>query len=298
MADALGLMQFLAAVSELARGATAPTVPPVWERHLLEARDVPRPCFAHREYDEVPGAMSLGLAMPLDDMATRSFFLGRQELVAIRSRLTPDLQKRASKFDIVAGWLWRCRTVALAPDSDDEMRLIFIVNARGRNKKPTTNTNSKGIPDGYYGNAFALPVAVSKAGELCEKPLSYAVELVKKAKDEVSMEYMQSTADLMVLRGRPLPCTTAGTYSLSDVTKARFDSHDFGWGKPVYGGPADAVGSPSMPWLASFLLPFKNADGEDGILVPTSLPRPAMDRFVEQMGQLLVGLSTDDVATL
>src|SRR3954471_14063149 len=54
MADAQGLVQFLAAVAELARGAAAPSVRPVWERELLEARSPPRPAFAHREYDEVP----------------------------------------------------------------------------------------------------------------------------------------------------------------------------------------------------------------------------------------------------
>ena len=50
-----------------------------------------------------------------------------------------------------------------------------------------------------------MPVAVSAAGELCAKPLSYAVRLVNEAKVGVDMEYMQSVADLMVRRGR-VPC--------------------------------------------------------------------------------------------
>jgi len=37
---------------------------------------------------------------------------------------------------------------------------------------------------------------MSTAGELCTNPLSYAVELVKKAKNQVDMEYIRSTADL------------------------------------------------------------------------------------------------------
>ncbi|KAF8715837.1 hypothetical protein HU200_026790 [Digitaria exilis] len=49
--DAQGFVQFLGAVAELARGAPAPKVRPVWTRELLEARHPPRPSFAHREYD-------------------------------------------------------------------------------------------------------------------------------------------------------------------------------------------------------------------------------------------------------
>lgn len=276
MADAQGLVQFLGAVAELARGAAAPSVRPVWGRELLEARDPPRPGFAHREYDVVPDTK--GTIIPLDDMVHRSFFFGRREVAAIRAHLPPHLRSRASTFDLLTGLLWKCRTVALAPDADEVMRMICIVNARG-------GKSGAAIPEGYYGNAFAFPVAVATAGDLDAKPLGYAVELVKQAKGEVDVEYMRSVADLMVLRGRP-HFTVVRAYLASDVTKAGFGDLDFGWGKPVYGGPAKG-GVGAIPGVASFLIPFKNAKGEDGIVVPMCLPGPAMDRFVEEMGKLL-----------
>ncbi|CAM0150848.1 unnamed protein product [Urochloa decumbens] len=296
MADAQGLTQFLGAVAELARGVQAPTVPPVWERELLESRNPPQPLalVVPNNFDEAPdsGTNKQGgssIMLPPDDMVLRSFFFGPPEIAAIRAQLSPSLRKRATRFDAVAGWLWKLRTVALAPaDTGEPMVLILVVNARGRCH----------IPAGYYGNAFAIPVAMSAAGQLCANPVSYAVELVKKAKDEVDMEYMQSAADLIVLRRGQGSPVTAGTYSLSDETRARFDDLDFGWGKPVYGGPAEAVGVPALPWVASFLLPFKNGDGEDGMAVPVCLPRPAMDRLVEEMGKLLLHAPADDVAAL
>lgn len=287
MADAQGLVQFLGAVAEMARGMATPTVKPVWERSLLEARDPPRPGYAHREYDEVPDTN--GTIVPLDDMAHRSLFFGAGEVAAIRSHLPPPLRSRATTFEVLTGCLWRCRTSALAPDADEEMRMICIVNARGN-----ANKNGKSaIPSGYYGNAFAFPVAVARAGELCARPLAHAVELVRRAKSEVDVEYMRSVADLMVQRGRP-HFTVVRAYLASDVTKAGFGDLDFGWGRPVYGGPAKG-GVGAIPGVASFLIPFKNGKGEDGIVVPMCLPGPAMDKFVVEMARLLRPATAVDV---
>ena len=77
------------------------------------------------------------------------------------------------------------------------------------------------------------------------------------------MEYMRSAADLIVLRRGQSPLFPAGMFALSDATRARFDDLDFGWGKPVYGGAAEAVGVPSIPWLTSFLLASKNSPCAD-----------------------------------
>ncbi|KAG2561585.1 hypothetical protein PVAP13_8KG206207 [Panicum virgatum] len=184
MADALGLMQFLSAVAELARGAQSPPVLPVWKRELLEGRNQQQKALVHDKLDEVLGKGSdtdikdNTIMLQLDNAALchRSFFFGPQEIAAIRAQLLPDLQKRATKFDTIAGWTWKFRTVALAPDPDEVMQLVVYVNARGR------NTAAGSIPIGNFGNALATPVAISTARELCTNPLSYAVELVKKAK--------------------------------------------------------------------------------------------------------------------
>ena len=266
MADAQGLTQFLGAVAELARGAQALSVLPVWRRELLEGRYQQHPALVRDKSNEVPGCASdtdtiaSSIMLPLLDNAAlqlRSFFFGPREIAAIRAQLPPHLQKRATKFDTIAGWVWKFRTVALAPHPDEVMELIVIVDARGR------NTTAAGIPIGYDGNAFALSTAISTAGELCANSLSYAVELVKKAKNQVDMEYMRSTADLIVLRRGQSPLFPAGMFALSDATRARFDDLDFGWGKPVYGGAAEAVGVPSIPWLTSFLLASKNSPCAD-----------------------------------
>ncbi|KAH9771271.1 Hydroxycinnamoyltransferase13 [Citrus sinensis] len=276
MGDAAGLVQFMSAVGELARGLQAPTVPPVWERHVLNARDPPRVTCTHHEYDEV--ADTKNTIIPLDDMSHRSFFFGPQEVSAIR-RILPQHLRRCSAFEILTACLFRCRTIALQPDPNEEMRIICIVNARSKINPP--------LPAGYYGNGFAFPVAITTAEKLSKNPLGFALELVRKAKNDVNDEYMRSLEDLMVIKGRP-HFAVVRSYLVSDVTRAGFGDVDFGWGKPVYGGPAKG-GVGAIPGVASFYIPFRNKKGEEGIVVPVCLPAPAMARFVEELEKTLKG---------
>ncbi|CAI9102343.1 OLC1v1000599C1 [Oldenlandia corymbosa var. corymbosa] len=275
MSDAAGVVQFMTAVAEIARGAPAPSVPPVWMRELLNARNPPRVTCVHHEYDQVPDTK--GTIIPLDDMVHKSFFFGSKEMDALRKSLPPHLRRKCSNFEVLTASLWRCRTIALQPDPDEEVRVLCIVNARTRFNPP--------LPPGYYGNAFAFPVALTTAGKLMRNPLGYAAELVMKTKADVTEDYMKSVADLMVLKGRP-HFTVVRTYLVSDVTRAGFEEVDFGWGKPAYGGPAKG-GVGAIPGVASFYIPMRNKTGEKGVVVPVCLPGFAMDRFVKELEMMI-----------
>lgn len=264
--DAIGIAQFMNAVAELARGLPAPTVEPAWSRELLHARSPPKPAFPHREFDAVPPPPA-----PLGDLVMRSFSFGPADVAAIKEGLPPRLRDTTTTFEVLTASLWRARTAALELPPGENTRLVIIANFRG--------VAELNLPAGYYGNACVPPTMLADAEALRGSSLADVVELVREAKEAVTAEYVRSTADLLVLRGRPL-LTLANVFVVSDNRHAGFHRVDFGWGEPVYGGPADAL------FGVSFFVAVKNGDGEDAVAVPVVLPRQAMERFAAEMERL------------
>ncbi|KAI6706870.1 hypothetical protein NL676_009832 [Syzygium grande] len=250
ISDSLGLKQFLEAATELARGAPAPSRPPVWRREILYARDPARATCRHAEFEDIVDAGSAA-AMLLDpkNMVHRSFFFGPHEMASIKKRLPHQLVSKSSTYELLTACLWKCRTIALEIEPDDVVRLSCTINARGK--------RGLGVPSGYYGNTSVYATVLSKAGRLCSSPLGYAVDLVRKAKGMVSEEYVRSSIDTLVIKGRP-KYTTVWNYVVADSTKVGFEEVDFGWGKPAYGGVAGA-----FP-LISFYVKYKTRKGEEG----------------------------------
>jgi hypothetical protein len=281
MLDAPGCMQFEKAVGELARGAAAPSVAPARGRETFMARQPPQPSYPHLEYRETAGRPDRMLSTAPGDM-TRvvPFFFGPREIEGLRQRAPPHMRGGCSRFELVAACVWRSRTAALGYTADEEVRLSFIVNARGR--------AGARLPEGFYGNAFAYSAAVTTAGELCGGDLGYALELVKKAKSAVTYDYLLSVADLMVLTGRPL-FALSRTYIVSDVSHAGFKSVDFGWREAVYGGPAKGGEGP-VPGVANYFLRSKNGKGEEVTVVPICLPKDAMEKFQLEVERLTTKL--------
>ncbi|KAL0846438.1 hypothetical protein Bca101_019684 [Brassica carinata] len=275
MADGAGLSLFLKSLSELACGLHEPSAPHVWERLLLTASASTRVTHTHREYEDKVEPEAVVVE---DHLVTRSFFFGRDEISAIRRLLPPGLHN--TTFDALTSFLWRCRTVALSPDPNTEMRMTCIINARSKLRNPP-------IPSGYYGNVLVIPVAIATAKDLMEKPLEFPLKLIQEAKSSVTEDYIRSVMALMATRGRPM-FETARNYIVSDLRHFYIDKVDFGpWGKPVYGGTAKA-GMATFPGV-SYYVPFRNKKDETGTTVAISLPVLAMEKFVKELNGRTIG---------
>ena len=210
MTDGIGIVQFMNAVGEIAQGATAPSILPVWQRELLNARDPPRVTCTHYEFDEVADTNG-GLSNASNGMTCCSIFFGSTQISTIRKFIPHHLQK-CSRSEILTACMWRCQTIALQLNPEDDVRLIYIVNVRDRFCPP--------LPAGYYGNAIVASAILTTAGKLCQNPIEYALELVKTAKANVSEEYARSLIDLMVIKSLPrLPMVRS--YIVLDLTSVR-----------------------------------------------------------------------------
>ncbi|EXC26215.1 Benzyl alcohol O-benzoyltransferase [Morus notabilis] len=271
MCDAFGLVQFLNTIAEMARGINIPSILPVWQREILNARNPPRIAYPHQEFHEVPtNSKGPNMIMDPNDVVQRSFFFSSNQIRNMKKQLPIHLQN-CSRFELITACLWKCRTIALELDPKETVIVSCITSLRGNN-----NAKNLSLPLGYYGNAFAYPAVVLKAKVLCESSLGHVVELVKKAKAEMNEDYIRSVADLMVTRGRPL-YAVSGNYIVSDNTRVGFGDIDFGWGLPVFGGPAKALS------LISFYVAYE----EKGVVVPICLPTVrAMDRFEQELKKM------------
>ncbi|XP_074321647.1 benzyl alcohol O-benzoyltransferase-like [Silene latifolia] len=272
ISDGLGTTQFMNAVGEMGRGFTTPSILPVWERERLIARDPPRITFDHPEYDQ-PDTTNHHQANSHTGLVQQCLLFGATHLAALRSHVPPHINQY-STFDLLSGSLWRCRTKALGLKPEDEVRLLFAVNARNKFEPP--------LGKGYYGNTCALPVVCAKVKDICENDIGYVLELIRKTKGKINEEYMRSSMDLLVTKDRP-DYYKNQTYAVSDLRHLGFTDVDFGWGKPVYAGPASNEAIPD----ASFFISYKNKEGESMTMVTISLPSEAMEVFLKELQEML-----------
>ncbi|XP_054820046.1 benzyl alcohol O-benzoyltransferase-like [Prosopis cineraria] len=275
--DGSGILQFMNALADIANGANEPLVLPVWHREHPNARDPPNVTCMHHEYDEVIDTM-----ISSTSIVHRSFFFGPTEVSSLRRLLPDHIRQCSSSSEVITACLWRCRTKALQLDPHKEVRVKIFVNARFRH-----NGLNPPLPKGYYGNAIAFPAAISTASKLCESPLGYALELVRKAIAEVNGEYIHSVADLIGTKG-PTGSGTMLSCMVSDLSSLRFRNVDFGWGKAAYAGPAKSGFDTFQGQI--FYVGHANSKGEEGRLVPVCLPPECMERFAKELDLLLNGV--------
>ncbi|KAK7407010.1 hypothetical protein VNO78_08650 [Psophocarpus tetragonolobus] len=136
----------------------------------------------------------------------------------------------------------------------------------GPNRKLTVDCNGEGV---LFLEAEA-DVSLKELGNSILPPCPHMKELLLHVPGSQNIH----GCPLLFVQGRP-KYRTKGNYLIGDTSDVGFYDVDFGWGSPIYGGPAGAV-----PFV-SFYGRFTNSEGEDGFVVPFLLPHlslsPAQD---------------------
>ncbi|VAI70721.1 unnamed protein product [Triticum turgidum subsp. durum] len=282
--DGFGMIQFIKSIGDLARGEVQPAVLSVWERHILMARTPRRitdidPTYTQvltgSEYDANRIVNDIMLSTTVESMVHKYLIFSPREITHLRGYIVPSLlTKPATAFELLTAVMWRCRTIALGYEVNTKVRLIFTINARGRWKRDFP------IPRGYYGNAFVYTIVEITVGDLCGKPLGHIVELIRKAKTDMSLERMRSMVDMMALLRRRPTLPAQQVYWVSDNSHIGGDTVDFGWAEWV-------GGDMPVPKLSSFHTRCKDVHGEESIIVSVLLPGSVVDKFTSEIASWL-----------
>ncbi|XP_047333275.1 spermidine hydroxycinnamoyl transferase-like [Impatiens glandulifera] len=176
--------------------------------------------------------------------------LSKEQIDKLRSKSNEenkrpgDLDRGFTRFEVVAGHMWRTASKARKHMETQETALRVVVNIRNRVKPP--------LPKFYFGNAILPVIVTSTYGELVSKPLSYVAGKIRAATEKVTDEYTKKATifldkqeDLSQWRYLHVVGSTQGVFYGNpnmDITSWLTLPHmeggtDFGWGEEDHFGP-------------------------------------------------------------
>ncbi|KAI3845204.1 hypothetical protein MKX03_024862 [Papaver bracteatum] len=262
VADGISSMEFVVSWGEVTRGMQL-TKPPFLDRTLLKARTPLKTHFNHM-LEEITDISNTNALWKEEKHLDKSFIFHPRKLEKLKNKAMEDgVLKKCTAFEVLSSFIWRARTKSLRLHPDQQVRLLFPVDARSRFDPP--------LPKGYFGNAYALKNCQCSVSEMLEGPLSSTVERIQQLIRLVTDEYMRSTIDSLEEYEPPLP--KSHTLFLSVWSRIGFQDMDFGWGGPIFSGP------PTLPTNVVFFL--AHGEERESINLCLSLPVSAMMIFEE-----------------
>ncbi|KAI0507808.1 hypothetical protein KFK09_013936 [Dendrobium nobile] len=272
--DGRSAAEMFLSLASICRGEGLQTHELNTDRSSIRARSPPQIKFKHTEYTKLAEASSTSFTSPIlssqsirDPPRISSFrlFSFSPEMI---NHLKNKSELKCSSFEAVVAHLWRARTKAVFDDQKKMSSVLFAVDIRSKVSPP--------LPHGFIGNAVITASASAEVEEMGKKSFSFCVGLVREAIDRVNDEYVRSVIDwLEVFKG--VPCALNGNFFVSAWWKLPFHELDFGYGKPIYGGPA-------VSGMEEFVLLLSDGGGmgkekECGINVWIALHPEKMEKF-------------------
>ncbi|KAE8732590.1 Shikimate O-hydroxycinnamoyltransferase [Hibiscus syriacus] len=273
LADGPASIHFINSWAEMARGLPL-SVQPYIDRSLLQARVPPTPTFHHVEYDP-PLSINTAEEPQWEPETTVSIF-----------KLTPDqlntLKTNANRngdggvystYNSLAAHIWRCINKARCLPDDQATKLHIPIDGRSRLRP---------LPPGYLGNVIFMSATIASHGEIQSESFSCTAKRIKDILKRMDDEYLRSAIDYMekvpnvkapVRGARGFQCPNLSINSW--MWLPLYDA-DFGWGRPIWLGPAKVSQDGK-----TYILPSPTNDGS--LSVVSCLDTSHMKNF----GQLL-----------
>lgn len=227
MADGITAMEFINSWAETTRGMALKMGAPFLDRSILASRQPPKYHFPHNEFKEIEDISNMKLLYQKEQIVYKSFKFDLKKVNRLKKQATEDGSiKNCTTFMVLTAHIWRARSKALKMKHNQETKLLFAVDGRSKFNPP--------LPKGYFGNGIYLTCCLCTAGELIEKPLSFAIQNVQNAIKMLTEEYIRSGIDYFE-ETRARPSLTA-TLTVTTWTKLAFNTTDFGWGEPTQTG--------------------------------------------------------------
>ncbi|KAL5983842.1 hypothetical protein ACLOJK_017938 [Asimina triloba] len=245
------------------------------DRTCIRARVPPQIKYPHEEYTKLP-EMTTSFTCPSNlspppsllglphNQSYQLFHFTAQMITALKNKATV----KCSSFEALVAHLWQSRSRAVFQDLSATSSVLFAVDIRNKMSPP--------LPHGFVGNAVVTACASARMVDLKEQPLRFCVQRVKESIENLSDEYVRSVVDWLEVH-RGVPCTSNGNFYVSAWWKLPFHELDFGYGRPIYGGPVVKADTDEFVLLLSD--GARGGKGE-GVNVWISLDQEKMKKFM------------------
>ncbi|XP_057755925.1 acyltransferase GLAUCE-like [Arachis stenosperma] len=269
--DGLAVRDFGANLAALTRGDSLIVVP-FADRTLLRARNPPKISYPHFEYGKVTNIENLfsvrgtsggiNVRQNAAQNQIQILYLSPQQIASFKMKAIKDCKlKNVTTFHVVAGKIWKARTIAMNMSDDQVSTMLFPVDIRKR--------VSPELSYGFAGNALVPGFARATMKELTELEDAYHIKKVQEGIERLDNEYIKSSIDWLELnKGVP---RREDSFSLVSGLRLGLEDQYFAWGKLKCSTPLTV-----KPGLV-MLLPA--APGDGGLNVCLDLSKDQMYIF-------------------
>ncbi|GMI93638.1 hydroxycinnamoyl-CoA shikimate/quinate hydroxycinnamoyl transferase [Hibiscus trionum] len=241
LGDATSAVHFINTWADITRGSL-PAVTPFIDRTLLRARVPPTPTFHHVEYDPSPPLKTnddQSDVLKPSNSKVSTFKITIDELNTLKAKANASSGTKYTIFNVLAAHIWRCASKARRLSYDQPTKIYIPVDGRSKLNPP--------LPAGYLGNVIFMTAQITRAGDLETESFIDTVKRIQGGLKQINDEYLRSSLDYTE-KVSDLSTLVRGSHTfrcpnlvVNSWVRLPFYEADFGWGGPIYVGPANVV---------------------------------------------------------